>query len=846
MKDVRLENGDRQSDISDNATQESADDIREYDSEFEEKFRVDRKKLELMLQSVNEDENAERFFQRVMDETNTLISWPSKLKIGAKSKKDPHIKLTGHPDAIREAKVKVKAVLDTRNDIVSLKMDVSHTDHSHVIGRRGSNIQRVVKETGCHIHFPDSNRNNTLEKSNQVTINGQLHGVEQSRAFIRGMLPLVFMFELPVSVVLQPLPERGSPFIQDLQNLFDVQVYFKPQPRCPLTVIVRGSESWASKVKDGTRRLLEHLVGSAGVFVKVMMTIEITAQHHVKLKEACQSIMKNTGTCITFPDVSASGPAILKSRVVVAGSVENVHLARQQIMEFLPLVLIFDLNEDQDVDHELISRLMHQLDVSIYAKQKIKKCGITITVKGLEKDARNLYEARRLLLGLEEYEVPVILTKICPTPSPVCSSNGHLGSEVGDIGLQNRNILNVNVANTLFHSPLASPSLPLQPAVGMSTGGWSTSSTFSGYYPMPHYNFHIPNHATMPAPSDVFHVLNKFNNRCVAQEPGYCSAPSSTTSSLSSPSHSPRRGGSPVEASSLSTCDCGSSTESKSANDSVMDLLKRQGSDALKNPTVMTPGKCNSSETESFISDRPPKDQQLVHRKAPGCELQNISTLSFPSDYENKQLMASKAMRKKPEEPEVRIPNSFWSGYGFSQSLPESAQRLLRQECPSFEQNGSPSTEDIKARNIDKDPWKDSPTNRLPSSDQVNALARRTDIDLGSSNYIDSASLPLCSSSFIGKCTQLADLFNTLRLSKYIQLFQQQEIDLVTFLSMTDQDLKDLGITTFGARRKMLLAISSLKEQPSAFYAAPGAERKFTSTLNGGPKADRSPTSSFW
>ena len=53
---------------------------------------------------------------------------------------------------------------------VTLKMDVSHTEHSHVIGKGGNNIKRVMMETGCHIHFPDSNRgNNVQEKSNQVS-----------------------------------------------------------------------------------------------------------------------------------------------------------------------------------------------------------------------------------------------------------------------------------------------------------------------------------------------------------------------------------------------------------------------------------------------------------------------------------------------------------------------------------------------------------------------------------------------------------------------------------------------------------------------------------------------------
>ena len=61
---------------------------------------------------------------------------------------------------------------------VTLKMDVSHTEHSHVIGKGGNNIKRVMQETGCHIHFPDSNRgSNVQEKSNQVTLQSDSHVV---------------------------------------------------------------------------------------------------------------------------------------------------------------------------------------------------------------------------------------------------------------------------------------------------------------------------------------------------------------------------------------------------------------------------------------------------------------------------------------------------------------------------------------------------------------------------------------------------------------------------------------------------------------------------------------------
>lgn len=153
----------------------------------QDRFRVDRRKLEQMLQGDNDvPKPADTFFHTVMEETNTYVMWPSRLKIGAKSKKDPHIKVAGRPDDVRTAKEKIMEILDTRqNNIVTMKMDVSYTDHSHIIGKGGLTIKRVMEETGCHIHFPDSNRSNHQEKSNQVSIAGEIEGIERARARVR-------------------------------------------------------------------------------------------------------------------------------------------------------------------------------------------------------------------------------------------------------------------------------------------------------------------------------------------------------------------------------------------------------------------------------------------------------------------------------------------------------------------------------------------------------------------------------------------------------------------------------------------------------------------------------------
>ena len=59
-------------------------------------------------------ESAGDYFDRVMKETGTIVLWPSKLKIGAKSKKDPQVKVIGFPDAVEKAKELICKDLDTK------------------------------------------------------------------------------------------------------------------------------------------------------------------------------------------------------------------------------------------------------------------------------------------------------------------------------------------------------------------------------------------------------------------------------------------------------------------------------------------------------------------------------------------------------------------------------------------------------------------------------------------------------------------------------------------------------------------------------------------------------------
>ena len=59
-------------------------------------------------------ETAERFFERVGQETNTCVIWPTRLKVGAKSKKDPHIRVGGYKAGVKQARKIISELLDEK------------------------------------------------------------------------------------------------------------------------------------------------------------------------------------------------------------------------------------------------------------------------------------------------------------------------------------------------------------------------------------------------------------------------------------------------------------------------------------------------------------------------------------------------------------------------------------------------------------------------------------------------------------------------------------------------------------------------------------------------------------
>uniref|UniRef100_A0AAY4AAJ8 SAM domain-containing protein n=2 Tax=Denticeps clupeoides TaxID=299321 RepID=A0AAY4AAJ8_9TELE len=911
----------------------------------EERFRVDRKKLEIMLLG-----NSSGLFKkkkhfpkdcsctRVMEETKTQIAWPSKLKIGAKSKKDPHIKVSGKRENVKEAKEKIMSVLDTKSNRVTLKMDVSHTEHSHVIGKGGNNIKKVMEETGCHIHFPDSNRNNQAEKSNQVSIAGQPGGVEAARARIRELLPLVLMFELPVIVQMNPDP--SSPAIQHIAQTYNISVTFKQRSRLyGATGVVRGSQSNAAAVKRGTAVLLEHLAGSLASAITVSTQLDIAPQHHLFImgRNGVKHVMQRTGAQVHFPDPNSPQK---KSTVYVQGTIDAVCLARQYLMGCLPLVLMFDIKEDIEVEPQYINSLMEQLDVFISIKPKPKQPSKSVIVKSVERNALSMYEARKFLLGLENSGVPAQPSNSSAPPPLSCPAIGldilaSAGLGLSSLGLLGPtttsmsgstapnsllNALNSSVSHlstptptsstpspTLWSSSIACPSrtpgfsspLMIHPATLTSillSRGWgggvpanqNTPSPPPGLAPIETQvngaadcskavsplNGHVKHtssvYSRISAAALADKVLNPSHSDSVPDPTAHC--PSEPLSSKSSPDEgsndafvevgmprSPSHSGSSSELKQmLGSC------KTASGKRQAVELLHGTKNSHLHSDCLLSDS--DSSTSEGPVADkRAPGSERAAERAAqqnserirlaPQTPFSNMQAF----DYEQKKLLATKAMLKKPVVTEVRTPTNTWSGLGFSKSMPaETIKELRRANHVSYKPTmsttyeGSPlslsrsnSREGIGGGS-DSDNWRERngtgngsglpAHSEFPSPISPKRKQNKTvEHYLSSSNYMDCISSVTgsngCSLNGSFKGSDLPELFSTLGLGKYTDVFQQQEIDLQTFLTLTDHDLKELGITTFGARRKMLLAISELNKNRRKLFEPPNIRSSF---LEGG------------
>lgn len=706
----------------------------------EDRFRVDRKRLESLLsQSIkmvnNKDKDgqeksessqnikpltrAEAFFLEVMNTTNTQVSWPSRLKVGAKSKKDPHIKVTGPVEQVKIAKEMIMKQLDSKSSRVTIKMDVSHTDHSHVIGKGGSNIKHVMKETECHIHFPDSNRNqNVTEKSNQVSIAGQASGVELARQRIRDLLPITLFFEFPSKHLGATGFDINSPAVQNIVQTYNISIQAKAKKQSPYTTIfqIRGCVSNQIALKDGVICLMQILTGQLGQTIPVSATLEIqNVQSFMNAKSVSKikAIQANTGVTIEFPTDKKSSTieaitAQCEKVVAMTGSCEGVLFARQEIISHLPLVLMFDLKDE--VTNSEAQTIGDKFECFISIKAKNKQATKSCIIKSSEANVYNMFKARQALMkipfnGLEDIPMPI------------------------------------NTASFMFTQKIQTVA-GLQAAAMVQAQKNQVAQVAAQAAVIQQQNSFVPN--WKPAsPARKLQIQAKSINS---------SRNSSTPSSDSANGSTSTRSVESASKISVSASNIIRQPNGPSNNRSFTNVRNNSTKTGIKIASIQSTsgsrqGSCHSSDDACNTSDI--SDGERVSSKPIVSE--NHINMQHPT-FNGRHIIVN--------------------------SINKSNNNNVTNACFSTNNLTDNSNDQVTCKN--------------------NIFAPNNNVVANNNKYV--TSYP----------KNLSSLFSQLCLDKYTQSFLEQEIDLQTFVTMSDNDLREMGVNTFGARRKMSMAIKEL------------------------------------
>uniref|UniRef100_A0A182YDQ3 Uncharacterized protein n=1 Tax=Anopheles stephensi TaxID=30069 RepID=A0A182YDQ3_ANOST len=839
-----------------------------------ERFKVDRQKLEDMIKVETYSEgmnSAEEFFTNIMKETTTYVSWPCRLKIGAKTKKDPHIRIVGKmPDVLR-AKDKVMSRLDSRGSRVIMKMDVSYTDHSFIIGRGGNNIKRIMEETTTHIHFPDSNRSNPTEKSNQVSMCGSIEGVERARSLVRNSTPLLISFELPILAPGKTPPDNDTPYVKEVEAEFSVQVIFSTRPKLHSSlVLVKGSEKEERMVKEATRRLMDLMCENMASQIPVQMQLEISTQHHPivlgRASSNLREIMNRTGTQIMFPDANdVNIKPIKRSQVTITGSINGVYLARQQLIGSLPIALIFDYPENT-VDSDEITKLMLTHDVFISVRQKSRQSTLCIVIKGIEKFIANIYEARHQLLKCSG---PRVAAEV---PRTYFGPNEHPQQTTQNI-------------SALLAGPIAPPISPLSPINALSFVGWpsptSAASAAAAGLPTADYafghmrgqfqNFHLHGSPKLPSPhhqqllplslppgldrtiaggSSAGKLSHLSSPHLLSVPPGGGAGGGSFLQNQQHPhhhhhhqhsghSHHQRNQQQPV----LSNGNCSTSTSLTVSQNSSHNDIHSSGYQSLN---------CSSNSL----------DQQYQSNSSTGgsvvSQVSSNSLLNSSPDHQSPGVSGTSGLNRcrlsvcTPESPHYQSDMEQRTPLAFEQKVRalwrENAQSSLNDKflfnldprvvagykaMHMSPQQGEVRTPTLSWQGLGLSQSSPAPleacdlswANTSSSSGSGGNGAANTSTSSSSSGATDSRHnltttmievTPRHQREQMAQYNDVTTILTGLGLEHYIKNFINGEIDMTVFQTLTDQDLLNLDIKPLGARRRILMAIHDLSARPGS------------------------------
>ncbi|CAB3406834.1 unnamed protein product [Caenorhabditis bovis] len=264
-------------------------------------------------------------------------------------------------------------------------MELHHSLHSHIIGKGGRGIQRIMKLTSCHIHFPDSNKYSDANKSDQVSISGAPMNVFAAQKHLRATCPINIYMDLPWF-------NPGGPDMRYLGTQFEVAILSVEAN--VYSMVLKISTEHDTNILFAVRFILNHF-GLKEEFVNVR--IDVTAKdevvalleqnedHRNSVQDMCAQLGVTMHTFQISQYISLFGPPI------------NVLTIRKYIISLSTIYVTFDA-QLAEILHP-VNCVETEMDLQIVSKKKSGEI-YTISIKSIERRIIDAFRAREILLGL--------------------------------------------------------------------------------------------------------------------------------------------------------------------------------------------------------------------------------------------------------------------------------------------------------------------------------------------------------------------------------------------------------------------------------------------------------------
>lgn len=274
------------------------------------------------------------------------------------------VQIRGPKDCVQKAKQLLVAMSNdyqTNNYSEELKVRVEH--HRYLIGKNGSNINKLRDETGVRVYFSsDSPKDGRNRENDQelVTITGKKEDVQKARGILEAKikeLDKIIESEVRIDPKFHHLfvARRAAVCKQLYEDYGGVNVSFPPISENSDRIVLKGSKECVEAVKARIQEIV------ADYEAQMTLEVEIESFHHRSLlgpKNKVNQIQAEFDVKIKFParparPDQAGGDAQIKTEaeplseeavkaqntVLITGRKENCEKAREALLALVPITI---------------------------------------------------------------------------------------------------------------------------------------------------------------------------------------------------------------------------------------------------------------------------------------------------------------------------------------------------------------------------------------------------------------------------------------------------------------------------------------------------------------------------